>query len=352
MPVTLTVLAAVPLTVSPLTFAINQFVTPGSNVAKQPITVSNGSASTSFSAAAATANGGPWLSISPASGSTPASLTASADSGGLATGVYTGTIVITPASGATQAISVTLVVSQQPPSIASIRNAASFILGPVAPGEIVTIFGSAIGPATGVDWQLTPAGTVPTNLASASVSFDGVAAPLIYADAGQVSAVVPYEVAGNSTTKVQLSYLGLVSNPLTVQVAGAAPGIFTVNSSGSGLGAILNQDYSVNSASNGAAPGSVVSIFATGEGQTNPPGIDGAINASTLPVPAPLLPVTAQIAGQPAQVMYYGAAPGELAGVLQVNAVIPANVQRGTSVPVVIQVGSASSQTVTLFIKP
>jgi len=351
-PVTLTVLAAVPLTVSPLTFAINQFVTQGSNVAKQPITVSNGSASSSFSAAAATANGGPWLSISPAAGSTPASLTASADSGGLATGVYTGTIVITPASGATQTISVTLVVSQQPPSIASIQNAASFVLGPVAPGEIVTIFGSAMGPATGVGWQLTPAGTVATNLASTSVSFDGVAAPLIYAAAGQVSAVVPYEVAGNSTTKVQLSYLGLVSNPLTVQVAGAAPGIFTANSLGSGQGAILNQDFSVNSASNGAAPGSVVSIFATGEGQTNPPGIDGAINASTLPLPAPLLPVTAQIAGQPAQVMYYGAAPGELAGVLQVNAVIPANVQRGTSVPVVIQVGSASSQTVTLFIKP
>ena len=108
----------------------------------------------------------------------------------------------------------------------------------------------------------------------------------------------------------------------------------------------------MNSASNGAVPGSVVSIFATGEGQTNPPGIDGSINAPTLPVPAPLLPVTAQIAGQPAQVTYYGAAPGELAGVLQVNAVVPANVQRGTSVSVVIQEGTASSETVTLFIKP
>ena len=150
--------------------------------------------------------------------------------------MYTGTIAITPASGATQTISVTLVVSQQPPSIASIQNAASFVLGPVAPGEIVTIFGSAMGLATGLDWQLTPAGTVPTNLASTSVSFDGVAAPLIYASALQVSAVVPYEVAGNSTTKVQLSYLGLVSNPLTVQVAAAAPGIFTANSLGSGQG--------------------------------------------------------------------------------------------------------------------
>ena len=350
-PVTLTILAAVPLTASPSTFAVNQFATPGSNVALQSISVTSGSNSTSFSAAAATANGGPWLSISPTSGSTPATLTAAINSGGLATGTYTGSIVITPATGAVQTISVALVVSQQPPSISSIQNAASFVLGPVSPGEIVTIFGSAIGPTNPSGLQLTANGTVSTNVASTSILFNGVAAPLLYTSASQVSAVVPYEVAGSTTTKVQLSYLGLVSNVLNVQVAAAAPGIFTVNSSGSGQGAILNQDGSVNSTSNGAAPGSVISIFATGEGQTNPPGMDGAINATTLPLPAPLVPVTVQIAGQPAQVTYYGAAPGELAGVLQVNAVVPANLQPGVPVTVTITVGATSSQTVTLMIK-
>ncbi len=212
-PVTLTILAATPLTASPNTFAINQFASTGSNVAKQSISVSSGSNTTQFSAAAATANGGPWLSVNPASGTTPATLTASIDSGGLPSGTYTGSIVITPASGAVQTISVALVVSQQPPSISSVQNGASFVLGPVAPGEIVSIFGAAMGPTNPVGLQLTGAGTVATIVSTMSVSFDGVAAPILYASAGQVSAVVPYEVAGNATT-VQVSYLGLQSKPL------------------------------------------------------------------------------------------------------------------------------------------
>jgi len=350
--VNLTVVAAAPVVASPNSLIIDQFASAGSNIAKQPISVSSGSSSTHFTASAATAIGGPWLSISPADATTPTTLTAGIDSGGLAPGTYTGSIVITPASGAPQTISVTLVVSQQPPSISSVQNAASYVLGPVAPGEIVTIFGSALGPVLPIGLQLTSSGTAATIVASTSVTFDGVAAPIVYTSANQVSVVVPYEVTGSATTNVQLTYQGLPSNILAVRVTDAAPGIFTSNSSGSGQGDILNQDFSLNSAANGADPGSVVSIFATGEGQTTPAGIDGAINANSLPLPAPKLTVTVQIGGQTADVSYYGAAPGELAGVLQVNAKVPANVQRGTSVPVVITVGSSSSQTVMLAIKP
>jgi uncharacterized protein (TIGR03437 family) len=213
-----------------------------------------------------------------------------------------------------------------------------------------------MGPTPSIGLQLTSAGTVATNLGSTRVLFDGVAAPILYASATQVNAIVPYEVAGNKTTNVQVAYFGSLSIPQVIQVTDAAPGIFTANSTGSGQGSILNQDQSINSAANGADPGSVISIFATGEGQTNPAGIDGAINANSLPLPTPRLPVTVQIAGQavdPHDVQYSGAAPGAVAGLLQVNAKIPSGVQRGTSVPVVITVGSASSQTaVTLAIKP
>jgi len=350
--VNLTVLAAPPVVASPNAFTLDQFASTGSNIVRRPISVTSGSASTHFTVSA-TSSGGQWLSVSPTDGTTPTTVTAAIDSSGLATSVYTGSILLTPASGAPQTISVTLVVSQQPPSIGSVVNAASFLPGqPVAPGEIVSIFGSAMGPASGLGLQLTTAGTVATNLGSTRVLFDGVSAPILYASASQVSAVVPYEVAGNAATNVQVAYLGLLSNPQAIQVTDSAPGIFTANSMGVGQGDILNQDGSVNSTAHGADPGSVISIFATGEGQTNPPGIDGSINATSLPLPAPRLAVTVQIAGQASDVKYYGAAPGELAGVLQVNAVVPASVQRGTSVPVVITVGSASSQTAMLAIKP
>lgn len=351
-PVSLTVLAPVPLTASPSNVALDQFASTGSNITQQSIALSAGDASIPFTVATTTTNGSQWLQVTPTTGTTPATLTASINSGGLAPGTYKGSIIVTPAAGGVQTIAVTLVVSAQPPSISSVVNAASFVLGPVSPGEIVTIFGSAVGPVSPAGLQLTSSGSVATIVLNTSMLFDGVAAPVIYTSPTQVSAIVPYEVAGKTTTNVQLQYQGLLSNTLAVSVAASAPGIFTVNSSGSGQGAILNQDGSVNSESNPAALGSVISIFATGEGQTNPPGIDGSINANTLPLPAPQLPVTVFIGAAPATVQYAGAAPGEVAGVLQVNAVMPTTIGttfgRATSVPVVITIGTQSSQTVTV----
>ena len=130
----------------------------------------------------------------------------------------------------------------------------------------------------------------------------------------------------------------------------SSPGLFVADASGQG--AIINQDRTPNSVHNGAEPDSVVSIFATGEGQTDPAGEDGVLNGLTLPLPKPHLPVTVEIDGKPAEVTYYGAAPGQVAGLLQVNARVPADVPRGKSVPVTITVGAATSQAgVTLYIK-
>jgi uncharacterized protein (TIGR03437 family) len=131
-----------------------------------------------------------------------------------------------------------------------------------------------------------------------------------------------------------------MSPGVDVQVADTMPVIFTMNSSGTGPGAILNQDYSLNSASNPSPRGSVVIIYATGEGQTDPPGVDGLITSGTLRKPE--LAVFVTIGGQPADVLYAGSAPGLITGVLQVNVRVPVVVS-GT-VPIVLTIGKASSQ--------
>jgi uncharacterized protein (TIGR03437 family) len=457
-PVTLTVVAAPTLGVSPTQLTVSQGQSTGPNVSTHTLQVSaasqaaGGSDVIGFNASATTVKGGNWLSVSPSTGTTPAGLTVSINSGGLAIGAYTGTITITPTSGAPEtvavtlnvinpqilsavptpvafaytfgatapsaqsltvsssagppltlttavttknqanwlfvnptsgatpldlsvsvnpngltpgayqgtitvtasdvsvlplAIPVTLTISPAAPTIDSVTNAASFAPGPVAPGEIVTIFGSVLGPATGVVPKSS--GTVGTSLGGTEVFFNSFHAPILYSSAGQVSVIVPYELAGASSANVQVEYAGKESAAVAVRVIDAVPGIFTTNLDGQG--AIINQDGTINSSTNGAPVGSTVSIYATGAGQTNPAGVDGAISADKLPLPEPVENVSVQIGGLPATVAYAGAAPGEVSGLLQVNATIPAGVQTGASVPVVITVGTASSQAgVTVFI--
>src|ERR1039458_5973278 len=237
-------------------------------------------------------------------------------------------------------------------STAGIVNAASYVGGQVSPGEIITIFGSFPGPATLVTLQLDSRGFVSTNLGGAQVLFDGVQPPMIYAEAGQVSCVVPYEVSGKGSTQVQVSYQGQVSNSVAMPVSAVVPGVFTVDSSGQGQGAIVNQNGTINSANNPAAAGSIVSVYATGEGQTNPGGIDGKPDDSPTPVPV-TQPVTATVGGINAQVQYAGGVSGLVAGVLQVNIVIPQGIAAGGSVPIVFTIGTVSSQAnVTLAIGP
>ena len=230
-----------------------------------------------------------------------------------------------------------------PPSVSAVVNAASFIQGAVAPGEVVTIVGSSLGPANPAGIQLDSSGSVATTIADTQVLFDGVPSPMIYASAGQVNAVVPFGVAG-ATTQVQVQYQGQVSDPLPVNVAAAAIGIFSADSSGAGQAIILNQDGSINSSNNPAPPGSVVTLWATGAGQFSPPGIDGAVvSADNLPLP--VLPVLAQIGGNPAEVLYAGGAPGIVEGVIQVNVRVPAAGQTGSAVPLTLRVADSTSQT-------
>ena len=223
-------------------------------------------------------------------------------------------------------------------------NAASYQGGAVAPGEIVTIFGADFGPANLAASQYAGS-AFPANVGGVQVLFDGVPATMVYAVVGQVSAIVPFEVAGKQQTEMQYQYNPgtgtVVSNSVTVPVTAAVPAIFALDASGSGPGAILNADYSVNSASNPVAAGGAIQIFGTGGGAI----VGGATDGALAPGIGGLAtqPVTATIGGMTANVLYAGPAPGQVNGVIQVNLQIPAGLPPGPQ-PVVITVGTAASQ--------
>jgi uncharacterized protein (TIGR03437 family) len=220
-------------------------------------------------------------------------------------------------------------------SAAGVDNAASFVSGAVAPGEMVTIFGTGIGPSPGVG-EIISDSIFSKFVSDTVVLFDGVPAAVVSASGLQTSVLVPYSLAGRSSASLQVYYQGRPSNIIQLPVNASAPGLFSANSSGKGSAAILNQDKSANSPSHPAPKGSVIVMFATGEGQTNPAGVDGLIAGAVLP--KPVLPVSLMIGGMVAEVQYYGAAPGLVAGIMQVNAVVPASAASGT-VPVVLTRG-------------
>jgi len=226
----------------------------------------------------------------------------------------------------------------------AVTNAASNLTGAIAPGEVVVLYGSGLGPNSLATYQLEN-GEVPASVAGTSVYFNGTAGPVLYASSTQVAAIVPFELTG-STAQVYVSYQGLDSAPIAVSVAPAAPTLFTANNSGTGQAAAVNQNNSYNNAANPASSGEYVSLYATGFGQTDPAGQDGAFTlvppAGVLPLPV-LQPVTVTIGGKPASTNYAGGAPGIVQGVMQINAQIPSGLPAGNAA-VVVTVGTTQSQ--------
>jgi uncharacterized protein (TIGR03437 family) len=220
-------------------------------------------------------------------------------------------------------------------AISSVVNAASFLDDPVSPGELVTIFGANIGPPVQAAAQVEGQ-HLADQAADTQVLFDGVAAPILYVSSNQINAIVPYSVTGQST-KVQIVYKGEAIASATVEVQAATPAVFSLNGSGGGPGAILNQDLTVNSGSNPAHIGSVIVIYATGAGATNPPSEDGYLTG--FPYPSPNLPVYVTIEGVPAEIVWVSAAPGQVAGMLQINVRVPVGAWIAPFDQVVVQVG-------------
>lgn len=287
-----------------------------------------------------------WLKVTPDSGATPASFTVTADPAALAPGTYTSKVTLTPPSTAGAPVDVPVTLTVTAPAvtqakISTLTNAASGVQGTVSPGEIIAVNGSGLGPAIGVGLVFTPEGLLSTTLSGTRAFFDEYAAPLLYVSAGQVNAIVPYEVAGRNTVQVVVEKQGIRSQSYTVQISPAAPGIFTATQNGRGQGAILNEDSNYNGPAIPAARGSIVQIFGTGEGVTQPPGATGSVTLTRRAITGR---VTATVGGLPAEVMFAGAAPQAIAGLFQVNVRIPQDALTG-DVPIVLNIGGTNSQT-------
>lgn len=292
-----------------------------------------------YSLTVSTSDGGSWLSVSNSNPQvTPASFKVIAEGSGLAPGVYAGSVVLT-ALGQSLAVPVTLTVSTpSPPLLGSIVSAASGNEGAVSPGEIITLHGVGVGPDPPAGFMIGSEGKVATNLSGTRVLFDGAPAPVVFASASQINAIVPYEAAAKTSAAVEVEYRGQRAR-WGVPVAPATPAIFTLDATGRGWAAALNSDSYVNTPSRPAARGTAIAIFATGV------SVPGAVTGSISPRNPPSgLPVTVIIGGIEALVVYAGPAPEEVAGLIQVNAVVPQGVSPGPAVPVVLVVGPSRSQ--------
>ncbi len=228
-----------------------------------------------------------------------------------------------------------------------VASAAGGPSGPVVPGEIVNFFGFLFGPPSDLISAYDSQGNLPTSFGDVRVLFDGEPVPLFGIGPFQITAQVPYSVAGKSEVSVQLFYKQIPSNTITLKVVAAAPRIVTAL--GSNEAVVLNENGSRNSAGNPAPAGSIISLFATGYGKTSPPGVTG--KPAQQPYAIPLLTASLTIGDAPADLLYEAEAPG-LVGLLQVNARVPAiGTGKSRSVPIILKLGDqASLLNVTIWI--
>lgn len=203
---------------------------------------------------------------------------------------------------------------------ASVLNGASLLSGSVAPGEIITVLGS---------FPVSPA-----------VLFNGIPTPVIYAGGGQVNAIVPFGVNLGGPASLQIVGQNQVVANASIPVAAVAPAIFTQTGTGAGPGAALNEDLSLNTPSNPAAPNSVLMVYGTGFGLLQSPVSDGRIVTGSVPL---VLPVSATIGGMAAEVLYAGAAPALIAGLTQVNIQVPQGLPSNPFSSIVLSIGGVST---------
>ena len=217
------------------------------------------------------------------------------------------------------------------------QNAASYAATAIAPGEIITLRGYGIGPATGA---VASGAAWPTQLGGVQVSIGGYAAPLLYAQSQQINAQVPWELGGQTPAMVQVSYTGLASSGTPVGVAPAQPGVFFIE----------NSDYSFNSPSNPARAGDYVSVYGTGGGSMSPSGVTGAAWPLT-PLSSLLTqPVLVKIGGEAGDVLYSGSAPTVESGLFQINVRLPADLTASANF-LSVSIGGVASAPVPISIR-
>ncbi len=226
------------------------------------------------------------------------------------------------------------------PLILTLRHTASREPGAVAPGQLLTVQGNGIGTPQFVAGAFNGEGILSDTVADLQVLFDGKAAPIFSTFENSINVQAPYSIGGRMQTAIEVRRKSQAVGSATADVVRSAPGIFTVDGSGSGAAIAQNHDGMLNTALNPAVRGLFVSFFATGEGLVNPTGVDGRQAAP--PLSQPVLAVSVTIGGRPAEVLFAGSAPG-MVGVLQVNARISNDLPSG-ALPLVLVVGTAASQ--------
>jgi uncharacterized protein (TIGR03437 family) len=237
-------------------------------------------------------------------------------------------------------------------------TAVASVDGQVAPGEVISLFGVNLGPDQAVGLALDPSGFIATQLSGVQVRFDGVLAPVIMAQKNQLNVQVPYEIAGQGVTAMQITGTAGTSQVLSLPVVASEPGILTFDGT---YAAAVNQDGSINTSDNPVTLGSIVTLFATGSGSWNGSLKTGQVSPISLAYPA--LPVKAYVLLPPAlqplveaDVLYAGSAPSLTDGVLQVNLLLPGPDALGltgtanfTILNLVLQVGDVQSPPATIW---
>jgi uncharacterized protein (TIGR03437 family) len=211
------------------------------------------------------------------------------------------------------------------PNILGIVNSASLDGGgQVSPGEVITIVGANLGPADPVNAQVPTGGKVATLLGGVRVLFDGVAAPLLYVSSSRVTVIVPFGISSQQESTLVVENNGVISNQARIGIVSAVPAIYGGAAVYQHLpvAAALNQDGTINTRSNPATPGSIVSVFGTGIGTLVPQPADGTVISGATPALRTDIVVFVGPGG-PAEVLYAGPAPGEVAGIMQVNFRLP-----------------------------
>ena len=298
----------------------------------------------------------PTLVVSPSSGTTPLQVVVAVNphlASSSYAGLYKGQALVTftttdQSPPVTASVVFKLTLTEDPPAIRAVLNSASW--RPLAsPGALVSILGTALGPP--VTTTFGSDGLYPKVIGNLTVTFNGIPAPLLYSSPTQINALVPYALAGQKSAQVVVSRFGQTSDPFTVPLADTSPAVFTASASGAGQGAILNYDYSANSAANPATKGLGVYIYATGMGVPDPLVEDGTVNLAYLPrVKTPPLSVT--IGGKDAPVYLVGLTQFQPYGLVQVVVTVPTGIASGPQ-PLVLKVGDLdnASQNITIAVK-
>jgi uncharacterized protein (TIGR03437 family) len=207
----------------------------------------------------------------------------------------------------------------------------------IVPGEVVTFTGLGLGPEQGVSYTPVAEGNAPVSLGGVQVFFNGVAVPIFYAQSNQVSVQAPAglpssaTVPAETTVAVSLNYHGTTVGPFTFPVVDVNPGFFRLEPGVSAQAYAVNQDGTINSASNPAPRGSVIALWGTGFGLPAPSCPNGGLNlyeADSLPPDTGVYVLPVQPNGT-FTVTYAGSAPTLACGIVQVNVEIGQNVTPG-----------------------